>query len=971
VTSRPARYPLDPPIALPGADAVLAEMVGDAVQPTLVIAPDGRVRQANARAAEALGHDDADVLAGAPAPLTLDGAPTGFRVTELALFCARDGAPVRVTSVAAPLELPDGPGVVVAFTDVVESDDDALHRAAPPRIASLRRVVTEIVGGMAEMRTYASLAREAARAAALPLLHIVRVEPGGAEVGVVGGWSQVPCKLGAGVRYPAGDVPGAAELLATPRRTLVDDLAVAPGRAAELLRDEGIFALAWEPVVVDGEVWGALLAGRTDATAQPDEPAVLAALADLLATRASEAADRAELARLLDKQAALRRVATLVAANAGLDELLAVVTREIGLLLDLDLLHLARYDEGGLATGVASWSLRGNPIPLGGVSADDGESIPSVVLRTGRAVRMSNYSAVAEPVAERVRALEIRTAVGVPLFIDGRLWGVLGAAATDDRRLPDDIGERIAEFAELVATAISNTETRAARARLAEEQAALRHVATLVARGAETDRVFAEVGESVARLLHADTATVASFHDLEAVRPGGLADRIRATGQPAHDRAAAAVPIVVGGERWGALIVQGRPDCDLPEDTTDRLASFAELIATAIANRQARAEARDLADEQAALRRVATLVAQAAPPEQIVATVAEELGRLMDAAGTEIVRYEDDPTATVIAGWGGTIMEVGAPISSEGHTVVALVRRTGRPARITRDELSGPHGEQARARGVQFAVGAPILVDGRVWGAASLVTREARPFPPETEHRISRFTELVAAAIANIQARADLAASRARVIAAADEGRQRVVRDLHDGAQQRLVHTIVTLKMALARLGDVAPEVRALVADGVAQAERATEELRALSRGILPEVLLHDGLPGGVAALAEIAPVPVEVDVEVGRLPRAVEATAYFVVAEALTNVAKHASASGASVRVGVRDGVLEVAVRDDGGGGARADGKGLLGLADRLAVFDGRLAIDSPPGRGTLVAAELPLPLDDDHGPANGGTAS
>jgi signal transduction histidine kinase len=201
-----------------------------------------------------------------------------------------------------------------------------------------------------------------------------------------------------------------------------------------------------------------------------------------------------------------------------------------------------------------------------------------------------------------------------------------------------------------------------------------------------------------------------------------------------------------------------------------------------------------------------------------------------------------------------------------------------------------------------------------------------------------------------------LAASRARIVAATDEERRRVVRDLHDGAQQRLVHTVVTLKLAQRALQNE-EELPALLAEALDHAERATAELRELAHGILPAVLTQGGLRAGVEALASRMPVPVENAVSVGRLPGAVEATAYFVVAEALTNVVKHSRAGHATVAARVDDGTFQVRVRDDGVGGARPDGSGLLGLADRLAVLHGRLRVESPVDGGTLVAADFPLP--------------
>jgi PAS domain S-box-containing protein len=204
--------------------------------------------------------------------------------------------------------------------------------------------------------------------------------------------------------------------------------------------------------------------------------------------------------------------------------------------------------------------------------------------------------------------------------------------------------------------------------------------------------------------------------------------------------------------------------------------------------------------------------------------------------------------------------------------------------------------------------------------------------------------------------RAEIAASRARILAAADEQRRRVVRDLHDGAQQRLVHTVITLKLALQALQneqDVAP---ALVTEALDHAQCATAELRDLAHGILPEVLTRGGLRAGVDALASRMPVPVENGVSVSRLPTAVEATAYFFVAEALTNLAKHARARHAKVTARIEDGTLVVHIRDDGMGGARPDGSGLLGLADRLASLDGQLRVESPTNGGTLIAAAIPI---------------
>ena len=214
----------------------------------------------------------------------------------------------------------------------------------------------------------------------------------------------------------------------------------------------------------------------------------------------------------------------------------------------------------------------------------------------------------------------------------------------------------------------------------------------------------------------------------------------------------------------------------------------------------------------------------------------------------------------------------------------------------------------------------------------------------------------MAIGVSNIQTRAELAASLARIVAASDDARRQVVRDLHDGAQQRLVHTIVTLKLAERALQPSQEPGSELVAEALEHAERANVELRELAHGILPTVLTNGGLGAAVDALTSRMAPPVEVDVSVGRLPAAVEATAYFVVAEALTNVTKHARAAHAAVNARIQDGALEVQVRDDGVGGAQPDGSGLVGVRDRLAALDGTLRVESPADRGTLVAAEIPL---------------
>jgi signal transduction histidine kinase len=620
-------------------------------------------------------------------------------------------------------------------------------------------------------------------------------------------------------------------------------------------------------------------------------------------------------------------------------------------------------------------------------------------MRTGRAVRIEDYARVNRVVPWFIEQLGVRSGVGAPIFVDGRLWGAVLAWSVAPRPLPANADRRLVAFTELVGMAISNTASREELALLAREQEALRTVATLVAGGAPPSEVFEAVSHEVGLLLGVNATYLSRFDPGGGVtnvgswsvdgrlapvggnRIGpedtGVAASVFRSGRPArvenYDdtsahvaadarrlgiRSAVGAPIIVDGGLWGVMMAASGDPEPLGPAAESKITAFTELVATAIANAEARAEVGRLADEQAALRRVATLVARGSSPAEVFAKVAEEVGRLMGVESAWMQCYEPDGNATVVAMWGqlADAFPVGTHLDLEGENVAAIVRDTRRPARIDDySHLTSPMGSHARESGVRTAVGSPIVVDGEMWGSMTAVTIREEPLPADAESRIGEFTALVATAISNVQARSELAASRARIIAATDEERRRVVRDLHDGAQQRLVHTVVTLKLARRALeGEGAAP--GLVTEALKHAEEATGELRELAHGILPSVLTLGGLRAGVVALASRMPVPVDIGISVERLPSAVEATAYFIVAEALTNVAKHAHARHAQVTARVTDGALQVQIRDDGVGGARPDGGGLLGLADRLGVLDGSLRVDSPCDGGTLIAADIPL---------------
>jgi signal transduction histidine kinase/CHASE1-domain containing sensor protein len=375
---------------------------------------------------------------------------------------------------------------------------------------------------------------------------------------------------------------------------------------------------------------------------------------------------------------------------------------------------------------------------------------------------------------------------------------------------------------------------------------------------------------------------------------------------------------------------------------------------------ESRGALRTLADEQAALRRVATLVAEGAAATAVFDSVTAEMGRLLGADGLILGRYEPDDELTIVAHRGshaGTLVP-GTRASHRGHNVTTMVRRSERPARL--DPYEGTEGvlaELVQGMGVRASVGVPIVVDGELWGLA-VATWSQQSAPGDAERRLAECAQLLETAIANADSRDRLNASRARLLTAADEARRRVVRDLHDGAQQRLVQTILTLKLVL-KASKPSDRAKPLIAEALQLAEQANSELRELAHGILPAVLTQGGLRVALASVVKRVNLPVEVKVPNERYAPEIEASAYFIVAEALTNVVKHAYASSAEVCASVIDGSLRVEIRDDGIGGANPAGHGLVGTRDRAAALGGRVDIESPPGGGTIVTVILPLSMN------------
>jgi signal transduction histidine kinase len=811
---------------------------------------------------------------------------------------------------------------------------------------------------------------------------------------------------------------------------------------------------------------------------------------------------------LADEHAALRRVAELVAAGATQSRVFDAVADEACRLLGGHFTALLRYppDEPAVVVAMRGAEAVGHGVHVGMRLAEDGDGLVQRVARSARAQRIERYDGVPGSNAAAARALALTSGVGAPIITEGRVWGAITVLGSGPP-LPATAEDRLELFAKLVATAIANEEARAGLAALAGEQAALRRVAELVARGAAPPEVFAAVATEASRLLGDQAMTLVRFEgedELVVVASCGgpatvgdrityehatLPDRVRRedrvarvddyTQEPDHAladayglAAAVAAPISVEAEVWGMLTAtSGGPS--LPAGTEQRLQQFAELVAAALANSQARADLQALADEQTALRRIAELTAQQAPAEAVLEAVAVQASRLASVEFGMVLRFEPDGSTEIVALDGAPAnFAVGMRAPDAGDGAAHRVWRTGRAARV--DDLgrmSGQWPRMAHRFGFSASAGVPILLEGRLWGAlivvgrggplppaiethlagfaelasaaisaaqsraalrvladeqtalrrvAELVARGAKldevfaavasgasellgqpvrvdrfeetaladgapaldarpgvavpvtvegrvwgalttsapgpPLPADAEDRLAQLAELAAAAIANAENKASLTASRARVIATADETRRRLQRDLHDGAQQRLVHAIISLKLAKDAAGGHASA--APIDEALMHAQRANAELRDLVHGILPASLTRGGLGPGLESLAADLALPVAVRVTAPRLDAQLETTAYFIVAEALTNVVKHARATRAGVDVSLDGGKLSVLVRDDGIGGADPTrGSGLTGLGDRVEANEGTLTVTSPRGQGTTVHAVLALP--------------
>ena len=598
-----------------------------------------------------------------------------------------------------------------------------------------------------------------------------------------------------------------------------------------------------------------------------------------------------------------------------------------------------------------------------------------------------------------MRDAGIRSTVGAPIIVDQAVWGMIGVASRTGP-LPAGTEDRLSEFTALVATAISNAAARADLRRLADEQAALRRVAMLVAEGTEPAALFAAVAQEVSDVLGVRMVTVDRYDGDASVVVGSLNDpafpvgsrwvmdgpslgaRVFETGRSARIddysslegttagvarehgvSSTVGVPIEVDGRTWGVICVGTQDRVPLPPDTEERLQRFTSLVASAISNIDARGDLRRMADEQGALRRVATLVARGASPDEVLARVAQEVAEVLGVPGVTIDRYvEDGAAVVVVAAHNAEMYPVGSRWPLDGPSMARTIWERGEAAQAARVGAYAPLDSSIAAAmvsaGDRPTIGVPIIVDGRLWGMMGASAIRADPLAGDIEPQLRDFTELVSTAISNATARAELDASRARVVAAGDEARRRIERNLHDGIQQRLIALGLDLQAVRADVPADLAETHAGLERIGRELDSTLGELRELSRGLHPTLLARSGLAPSLRALARRCPIPVALGVELDeRPPGAVEVTVYYVVAEALTNAARHAGATRVAARVHRDGSVLRATIEDDGVGGAdTAGGSGLIGLVDRVEALGGRLELVSPPGGGTTIAVALPL---------------
>jgi PAS domain S-box-containing protein len=887
-----------------------------------------------------------------------------------------------------------GPDEVVAIVrDITERKrQEAALESLVAEQAALSRVAVAVATATEPEVLFDIVTQELGRLLDADAAILVRFAPDSIEAEVVGKWTEPGVAVGDPGRTILMDGGPLTRVHRTgkPSRGEIDDAEVSP-RLRRRLSELGASSMIAAPIEVSGELWGSIVVSVTDekdfTEGAEDRIEKFAALVSVALANADTLT---ALSRLAEEQAALSRVAVAVATEEQPERLFNIATEEIGRLFGARAAAIVRFlDDPDEAELVGGWEPHSeSPVEYGTRLPFRGGAV-TVVRQTGRAARI-DLENTPEDVRKEMEAGGVTSGIAAPIVVSGRPWGATTISIAASDRFQPDAEERLEKFTGLVAVAIANAQARGEIETLAREQAAVSRVAVAAATQPpehlfdivteETAKLFGAKRGSMVRYLEDDEVEVVGIwqeggeHErrVGARFPllGGAVTHVKETGRPSRldrdydqdstPRQMVAAPIVVAGELWGAASISSPLPHTFERGVEERLETFTGLVAVALANAQAHRSLATLAEEQSALSRVAVEVATEEEPERLFDIVSEEVGRLLDARSAATVRFLDGEDASVIVG-GWTAdeqfgVDVGARLPFQGGAI-ERVARTGQPARVDIERQQTTVQETMRSTDVASHIAAPIVVSGRLWGATSVSIGPPERFPAGSEERLGKFTGLVALALANAEARKQLTASRARIVQAGDAARRRFERNLHDGAQQRLVTLSISLRLAQAKLHDDPAAAQTLLESSSGELASALEELRELARGLHPAVLTDRGLGAALEALADRAPVPVVLDnVLAGRLPPPVEAAAYYVVAESLTNVAKYAEASAAHVTVEQHDGYAIVQVEDDGVGGVDISrGSGLRGLADRIEALDGRLIVSSEAGHGTRVRAEIP----------------
>ncbi len=918
-------------------------------------------------------------------------APGNRFANDIAKLRASAGVPISVhgqlwgilaaTSMDGPLpadiesRLMQFAGTVA--TAIAGAQARAELRALAEKQAALRRVAEVIARAPKDNQIYDVVCAEAARIIDEDTT-LIRLDEANSYTVVASSCDMEA--IGSRIELPTDDGSVVSEVLRTRSSARVERFVEEPEYRNYHL--DGLTSSVGVPIIVGVRLWGVLSAATAGRRLLTTAEQSLQQFGGLMAVAVANADARGRLKDFADEQAALRRVAELAAHDAPAEQVLQAVAVEASGLAGVEFGMVLQYEGIDGANRVVALNGAPDNFAVGMRAPGAGESAVQRVWGTGRVARVDDLGEMTGLWPGLAHERGFKASAGVPIVIHGMLWGALIVCGRDDP-VPPAVEEHLVNFADLAATAIGAANARQELRLLADEQAALRRVAELAAHEAPAEDVLAAVAAEASALAGVDFATllrygrdgstviVAAAGAPEGITVGmrspgtgdGAVQRVWRTGRPArvdklaemtgvwpllaHSKgfdASAAVPVVLHGQLWGAVVVVGRAEA-FPMPIEEHLANFADLAATAVSAADARQGLRRLAAEQAAVRRVAELVARSVELDQIFNAVTTETSSLLGNAAATLLRYEQAADATVVASTNdSTPRERRVPVGPGPDLEPDLHRPT---------DPSVPAGIPVYAG--DGVVTVPVTVEGHAWGAVTVATSGA-PFPAGIEEQLTPFAELTAVAVVNAENKAKLTASRARVIATADETRRRIQRDVHDGAQQRLVHTIIVLKMAR----DAALEGRPtneLVNEALSNAERASKELRDIVHGILPASLTRGGLRSGLESLLLDLALPVELTVGAPRLSPQIETTAYFIVAEAITNVVKHAHANRATVDVKVENSTLIIHIEDDGVGGADpGNGSGLTGLLDRVEAGNGSLRVTSPAGGGTKLSAKLPL---------------